>query len=323
MSDSSDAVQTFEQTPAESSERETTAVQETRQDIAPFSPGFTFGELSAWLALGVPVLCLFMALIEGSSYIWRPIAIVLYAILLLLGIFLIAVASIVVADIPSDTGNKFGTEAEFALTLLGAIAVLVAFSQASRHLYLIVGGFFADQAGYWHWLRFGFSNLLESLLFDIPTIYDWNISEIKATYTWSRTIVFIFRTTIEFLVVAGILRQIRIAWKERQNTPPKTPQNYFEIIAPKMGELILMALWGLPIAIGIGAVVTDGLSLESTWSAIKLGTPVVAGIWLAWHSLRGLGSPGLWNKMFAVAGIVGGIWLIRESWPAFRAFLGQ
>ena len=84
-----------------------------------------------------------------------------------------------------------------------------------------------------------------------------------------------------------------------------------------------MALWGLPIAIGIGAVVTDGLSLESTWSAIRLGTPVIVGIWIAWHSLRGLWLPGLWNKMFAVAGIIGGSWLTIENWPAFRAFLGQ
>lgn len=323
MTDSSDAIQTVEQTSAESSESQTTAGQETRQDVAPFSPGFTFGELSVWLALGVPVLCLLMVLIEGSSYIWRPIAIVLYVILLLLGIFLIAVALIAIADTPSDTGSKYGTEGEFALTLLGAIAVLVAFSQVSRHLYLLVGGFFADQAGYWHWLRFGFSNLLESILFDIPAIYDWHISEIRAINTWSRSVVFIFRTIIEFLVVAGILRQARIAWKERHNTPKKPPRNYFEIIVPKTGELILIALWGLPIAIGIGAVVADGLSLEFTWSAVKLGTPVAVGVWLGWHSLRGLGLPGLGNKTFAVAGIIGGIWLTLENWPAFRAFLGQ
>ncbi|MBC7261140.1 MAG: hypothetical protein H5T63_03920 [Chloroflexi bacterium] len=323
MNDSNNApVETDEQQSVNSGESKTIVGQEP----APlFSPGFTFGELSWRLALGVPVLCMLMALIEGSSYIWRPVAIALYVILLLLGISAIAVVLIAVDDASdtSDTSSKYGTEAEFALALLGSIAVLVAFSQVSRHLYLIVGGFIADQSGYWHWLRFGFSNLLESILFDIPAIYDWGISEIRATSTWSRTVVFVFRTTIEFLVVAGILRQARIAWKTRHRAPKSPPNNYFALILPKVGNLILIALWGLPIAIGIGAVVNDGLSLESTWSVIKLGTPVAFGIWLAWHSLRGLGMPGLWNKLFAMAGIIGGIWLLRNYWPAFRMFLGQ
>lgn len=314
MNDSS--TQTTEQPPVDSGESKTIIGQEP----APlFSPGFTFGELSGWLAFGVPVLCVLMAVIEGSSYIWRPITIVLYIVLLLFGILIIGFA-----NFPSDTTEKYSAfEMEFALTLLGSIAVLVGYSQVSRHLSLLIGGFVFQQDGYWHWLRFGFSNLLESVLFDIPAIYEWNLSEIKATSTWSRTAVFVFRTTIEFLVVAMILRQAKIAWKKRHSASKKSPGNYFALILPKAGELILVALWGLPIAIGIGAVVNDGLSLESTWSVIKLGTPVAFGVWLTWHSLRGLGLPGLWNKLFALAGIGGGIWLARNYWPAFRVFLGQ
>ncbi len=309
-------VDTTEQTPVNSGESKAIV----KQEPAPlFSPGFTFGELSGLLAFGVPVLCVLMALIEGSSYIWRPIAIVLYIALLLFGILLIGFA-----NFPSDATKKYGAfEMEFALTLLGGIAVLVGFSQVGRHLSLLVGGFVSQQAGYWHWLRFGFSNMLESVLFDIPAIYEWNLSEIKPTSTWARTAVFVFRTTIEFLVVAMILRQARIAWKKRHSASKNPPSNYFALILPKAGELILVALWGIPIAIGIGAIINDGLSLESTWSVIKLGTPVAFGIWLAWHSLRGLGLLGLWNKLFAMAGIVGGIWLARNCWPAFRTFLGQ
>lgn len=317
MSESnSTSIEAIEQPPVNSGESKTIVEQESAPS---FSPGFTLGELSGWLALGVPALYLLIALVEGSSYIWRPIAVVLYIALLLFGILLVAFA-----NFPSDTAEKYGVfELEFALTLLGGIAVLVGFSQVSRHLSVLTGGFISEQTGFWHWLRFGFSNLLESVLFDIPTIYEWNLSEIRATNTWSRTVVFVFRTSIEFLVVAMVLRQARIAWKKRHSEPKNPPHNYFALILPKAGELILTALWGLPIAIGIGAVANDGLSLESTWSVIKLGTPVAFGIWLAWHSLRGLGLPGLWNKLFALTGLIGGSWLVREYWPAFRTFLGQ
>jgi len=317
MSDSTNsAIETTERASVGPSESGTTIGQKS----APlFSPGFTFGELSAWLAFGVPALCLLIALIEGSSYIWRPLAIILYTVLLLLGIFII-----IGSNLP-DTTEKDDDLVEFdlALTLLGSITVLVGFSQIGRHLSFLIGGFYSEQMGYWHWLRFGFSNLLESVLFDIPSIYEWNLSEIRAISTWSRTMVFVFRTSIEFLVVAMILRQARIALKKRYSAPKSPPKNYFAMIFPKAGEVILLVLWGLPIAIGIGAVVNDGLSLESTWSVIKLGIPVAFGIWLAWHSFRGLGLPGLWNKIFAMAGIVGGIWLVRNYWPAFRIFLGQ
>ncbi len=291
---------------------------ESKQRPTLLTPGFSWSEFSLQLAFWMPVFCLLIALIEGSSYLWRPIAIFLYIILFLAGLFFAFIGLLLDAD------EKHGNETELVLTVVGLLAALVGFSQASRHVYLLVGGFISEQAGYWHWLRFGISELLESILFDIPAIYEWNISEIRATSTWSRTGIFIFRTALEFLIIAAILRQVRIAWNQRNlvSIDKKQYQNYFEMLASKIGELILMALWGLPIGIGAGAIVNDGLSIESTWSAIRLGAPVAFGAWVTWHSLHGLGLPR-WNKLFATIGIAGGIWLVRETWPAFRAFLGQ
>jgi len=285
-----------------------------------FNPGFTMGELSGWLAFGVPLLLLLMALVEGSSYIWRPLAVIVYIVVSLFGVLLIAFA-----NYPSNAADKYGIhEMEAALTLLGGLAVLISFSQVSRHLYLLAGGFSANQIGYWHWLRYGFSNLLESVLFDVPAIYEWNISEIKAIAGWSRTILFLFRTTIEFIVVAAVLSQARLAWKRRANTSKNNQaRNYFAFILPKAGALILVGLWGVPLAIGIGAVISDGLSLASTWTAIRLGTPVVFGIWLALQSLRALWVPSVWNKLLSLAGLIGGSWIVRVCWPAFRVFLSQ
>lgn len=289
-----------------------------------YSPGFTWGEMSGWLAFGIPLLYLLMALVEGSSYIWRPIAIALYVILLFLSLIVIVILNF----FPDVDGRKEKSddmiEFDVAVTLLGAIAVLVSFSQLSRHLYLLVdGGFVADKTSYWHWLRYGFSNMLESVLFDIPAIYEWNISEVKAISWWSQTIIFTFRTVLEFLVVAAALRQARAAWQQRHNPPKDQPRNYFDAVLPRMGHLLLTAVWGIPLAVSIGAVINDGLSFESTWAVTRLGTPVFFGAYLGWHSLRALRLSGKWNKVLALAGLAGGIWIVQISWPAFRAFLAQ
>ncbi len=340
------------------------------------SPSFTLKELSIWFAFGMPALCLLMVVIEASSYIWRPIAVILYIGLLLLGVYLIEQGNSTIDNffgvLPIKIGSAFlriilftdesfaknkasvrvrnqlieiveklekeGEELQtdlekidlqyysadkLALTLLGCIAVLVGFSQVSRHLSFLIGGFISEGTGYWHWIRFGFSNLLESVLFDVPAIFEWDLSEIRATSTWSRTIVFIFRLAIEFLVVAMILRQVRIAPRKLRITHREQPNNYFALILPKLGQLTLTALWVIPIMIGIVAVFNDGIATKAILSVIKLGVPLVFGLWLAWHSLHGLALPGLKNKLFAFVGIVSGFWLVQEYWIAFYKILGQ
>ena len=171
--------------------------------------------------------------------------------------------------------------------------------------------------------RFGFSNLLESLLFDVPAIYEWNITEIKAVSTWSRTLILLFRTSIEFLVVSMIIRQFKFAWGNRANTEKKSPQSYFGLILPKTGEVILLILWGLPISIGIGGIINDGLAFSSTWAVIKVVFPFLIGVWLTRHSLKALGIAGKFNKLLAVAGIYGGILLIKEYWSIIQLLLGR
>lgn len=281
-----------------------------------FSRSFTLGKFSGWLSFYIPILYLLLYLIEGSSYIWRPISIFLYMAFVVLAFFLLLGITITKKDEINEPGINL------ALALGGAIAVLASFSQISRHLYLSFGGFVADKTGYWHWLRFGFANLLEGVLFDIPAIYDWKISEIKATDFWSRTVLFLFRTSLEFLVIVAVWHNIKIVRQNWGKPKLSKSKNYFAFIFPGIGHWLLIALWGIPIAVSVGAIVNDVLSFKSSWSAIRFCTPVAFGVWLAWQSLRALGLPRWWNKLFALAGIIGGSWIVRESWPAFRAFLG-
>ncbi len=293
--------------------------QQQSRPIPALNNGFQLGELSQTLAVFGPVLYVVLALAEASSYVARPITIILYIGLLLFGLLFIAMG-----NIPSTTPSQdAGDEMEFAFTLVGAIAVLVSFSQLARHLTILQGGFAFDELGYWHWLRFGLSNLLEAALFDTPAIYEWNLSEIRPISNWSRTLVFLFRTTIELVVVAAVLRQVAIARKTRHQLPKNQATSYFGMVLPTLGSLLLIAWWGLPLAVGIGAVVNDGLSFAATWSTIKTGTPVVLGFLLAWHGLRGLfGLSSRWNKLWSLVGLGVGIWMVRESWPMLRTFLG-
>lgn len=328
---------------------------------------FNLNEISGWLAFGMLALCLSMAVIEGSSYIWRPIAVVLYIALTLFGAYLLGAEKIFdfqfdllmnlaklilvmlakldarVADISFEVLEgienmeketeqkleaielKYYSEEDLALPIIGGIAVLVGFSQLSRHLSILLGGFASDQLGYWHWLRFGISTLLESVLFDLPTIFEWQVSEIRPISTWSRVFIFVFRTIVEFFVVVTILRQSKMAWKvwvrQPLATPKNHPRNYFALIILTIKDLVIFALWGIPIVIGIAAIVNDGLSYNDVWSLIQLAIPVFLGIWLVLCGLRGLSLPR-WNKLLAGAGLVIGIWVTLNQWSAFWSFFG-
>lgn len=330
---------------------------------------FTLKELSGWLAFGMLALCLSMAVIEGSSYIWRPIAVVLYIALTLFGAYLLGAEKIFIfgatyllinsaklmlvilakldtrfADISFETLEevenmgketeqkleaielKYYSEWNLALPIIGGTAVLVGFSQLSRHLSILLGGFTSDQLGYWHWLRFGISTLLESVLFDLPTIFEWQVSEIRPISTWSRVFIFVFRTIVEFFVVVTILRQSKMAWKvgvrQPLATPKNRPRNYFALIILTIKDLVIFALWGIPIVIGIAAVVNDGLSYNDVWSLTQLAIPVFLSIWLVLCGLRGLSLPR-WNKLLAGAGLVVGIWVTLNQWSAFWSFFGE
>jgi len=270
--------------------------------------------------LGLPILYALLLLVEATRYVWTPISIVLYSLVILV------VVSVLLGTAFSSRQAKIKniqvTEIKSSVVVLSAIALLVSFSQISKHLYIVFGGFSADSLGYWHWLRYGFANLFEGAFFDIPAIYNWGVSEIQPTVFWSQTMVFIFRTSLEFLIVANILSQVRHARRMRGKSPRKDHQTYLEFLLDRGRGLLLAVLWSIPTVIALGAIANDGLDLESSWSAIRLSAPVGFGIWLAWQSLRGmLRFSGLRNRLLALAGVIVGIWLLTANWPAFRDYM--
>ncbi|HKP52051.1 MAG TPA: hypothetical protein VJ183_05305 [Chloroflexia bacterium] len=211
-----------------------------------------------------------------------------------------------------------------AVVILCATAILVSFSQIAKHLYVLFGGFNANNAGYWHWLRFGVSKLLEGPVLDIAGGYKLQLSEIVPTDIWSQTLVLIFRTSLQILVLATLFREFR-RWRHYRafNSSPTSPRaGYFRFILPSIGTIIIMAVWAVPTAIGIGALARDGLDAQATWLAFRFGVPVFLSVWLTWTSVQALFSlGGLRNKFFSVAGIGVGLWLLSTYQPALWQFI--
>ncbi len=275
---------------------------------------FSLVRLSTVMIICLVLVGLMLALAEGAAYLWRPIAVALYVVVLLL-----TVLSLAARLLPGDAGTA---EAETSLVIVGALGVIVSFSELSRHLYLLAGGFTANGIGYWHWLRFGSANLLEAFLLDMPNVYAWNISEVQPTVLWSRTLVFIFRALIEFVVVATLLQQVGIVRKSWHN-PRVERQSYLGFIRSQLRSAIYVAIWLIPLASFVGAVVVEELSVRVTWSILRFGVPVIFGSWLAWHSLLAIGIPGKWNKLFSGAGFAGCIWILLKNWSALGALLSH
>jgi hypothetical protein len=282
-----------------------------------YTKAFTFRELSWSLALWIPALYLLFAVIEASSRLWRPIAVALYAAVL--GITVLVMLGRISRSYPED--GRHDAEIGAASVVAYGIAIIVCFSQTSRHLSVLFGGFAATGTGYWHWMRFGCANLLEAVLFDIPDVYDWNLSEIHPSAFWSRSILFVFRTSLELMVVTAIIKEASVA-RRMWGVPTEKIQypSFGSHLVRRTGHLLGAAMWGIPLIVSVAAVRNDGFSAESTWVFAGLVLPVALGAWLAWESLRALRIPGRWNRSFAILGIVLGLRLVHDHWSALSAF---
>lgn len=296
---------------------EASTITQESQKYGGYEPDadFVIWQFFGWLALGILIVSTVLALCELSSYLWRPIAILLYGLL-----FVSSIGLLVILNLAFHASVDI--EMEAGAVSMCVTAAFFSVSQLSRHSAILSGGYVANNFEYWHWLRLGAANFLEAVLFDVPQIYEWDISEIRATTFWSRSILFVFRTALEFVVVVAILnygQKARKYWK-KENNPPT---NFLIFIFSRFGQLLLTMLVGVPCAIVLGAIINDGLSLGSTWEiAIRLA-PLVFGGWLVVNSFQGLRISGTVNRLLCLASIGISGWMIRENWSALMLLLGQ
>ena len=144
----------------------------------------TLSELSRYLFAFLPLIC----------YTGSLIFVVLLA--------LVGRGKKEVMDIKSSGG-----EAGLALLFMQVVMSTIIFGLICRELYInsgagFIGGSNLDRLP---WIEFGFDNLFEAILFDIPTIYGLHLSSIKAYTFLTQTLVLIFRLTIDLIPIKALI----------------------------------------------------------------------------------------------------------------------
>ena len=98
-------------------------------------------------------------------------------------------------------------EAQVALLLVSVLGTAVMFGLICRDLLLLVGGGFANALPgntRQTWIAFGLDNTLECLLLDLPSIYAFQLTQIKPNAFWSQSVVMLFRLSVDFVVAKAI-----------------------------------------------------------------------------------------------------------------------
>lgn len=256
-----------------------------------------------------PLTYIFFYFCEVSSLLWRPLSVLLY--------ILLALFTLVFVIISTETaGNKDGVEkrdfeSDLALAIVSTAIIVVCVSQISRHMYIMFGGFTANQDGYWHWVRFGLAHTLDGVLLGIPSVYGWRITEIRPVALWSQTFFIIFHILLALFSVNRTISFIQTAYRNFQKPKVKYSdigaESYFWFIIIRLTQSLILA----PIVIGLFAIIVDVPPREISWTVIKYGVLVgLGGLLVLLSSWAIIKIPGKKNKLSAILGIVTGIILL-------------
>lgn len=285
--------------------------------------------LSKYLAISVPILFLLLALVNWLGSFWHPVGLVLnVSLYLVAGIMILGylfVGRLTTNTISND--QKENKEIEYlgclspiaAMFVLAVVALTVAFSQSSRHLYALFSGFSTEHANsYWGWLRFGITNVMDSALIDAPSIYGFAISSTMPTSIWSQTWVFVFRLLLEVLVIGLAWKGIKAMGRFRTQRVTQTAYtSYGSYMARGLVSLFILLAWIVPLSIGLAAVLYEGLSTTTAWPLVRLASLFTIGAWLAYRSARTPRSLTVSQRILGVLGVLAGIFVIWVAWRIF------
>lgn len=195
----------------------------------------------------------------------------------------------------------------FAAAVAGFIALIVAFSELSRSLYLTYGGFSAHQAGYWYWLRFGVSYALDGVLFGALQTFGISVSDIQPITPWARALVVGYNVVLDVLALVALFHWLRIAQKRWDRPTKIEPATYLRFLATRLRRLAATLVWVVPLLICAAAVSSNGYAVGSTSKALGIGVPLAVGLWLAVQGREASRMSGSWNKVGAVASTLLGL----------------
>lgn len=299
---------------------------------------FNYVSFSTALAVITPYPYFLIWVGDALGTLWRPLGIVAFILLILLSLGLLLAGADI--ELNKEEGNRESLLREtqerykddksqhifssrdtaddiwsVQIIAIGIIAI-ASFSQLCRYYFMSLDGFTATNDNFWHWLKYGVSNFLEGVLFDIPNIYEWNISEIQPTNFWTRSISLIFRTSLELLIIANIMREIKLVRTHWRRPNLTSYSNYGEYIVLNFLLLLTLAIWITPLIIATCAIYYEKLEfMFAVHTFIRTAGFVMLILFLI-VNLFGLRLAGFFNKCAAIIGSLLTIWLISQNWRA-------
>lgn len=101
-----------------------------------------------------------------------------------------------------------GSEVALAMLLVSMLAATVLFGMLCKELCYGVGCGFSGhlRPDPWLWVGYGFDNLFEAVFLDITEIYQLSFTDIQPVGFWSQSLVFLFRTAANLLIIRALLR---------------------------------------------------------------------------------------------------------------------
>lgn len=279
--------------------------------IAAIDPGtrnhrpLFFATLTIGLAVSLPVIYATLTLIEFASHLWPLAAIPLHVVAVLATV----AGSYITLKYPQDRKrshnaahqnsshtNRIPRAVRCALATAGLVGLVVSFSELCRNLALRFGGFTATQMGFWHWLQFGVSVVVDNVTFGALQASGWQASEIQPIEPWSRALAWAYTVALALMGLGIIGHWIKAAGEREFNSDQARRKTYFKFLVPRLLWLVLALVWILPTLVFGGAAVSGALTWQSAVSGVQVGVPIVLGVWLGWQSLLALRGPRLRNR---------------------------
>ena len=101
-----------------------------------------------------------------------------------------------------------GSELILAMLLVSMVAATVLFGLVCKEVHFGLGTGFSGDLGPdpLLWIGFGFDNLFEALFLDAPNVYRLNMTNIQADTFWTQTLVLLFRSAANLLIIRAVVR---------------------------------------------------------------------------------------------------------------------
>jgi hypothetical protein len=102
------------------------------------------------------------------------------------------------------------------ITLSIVVVFVVCFSEFCRYWSFQFGGFETHGSGYWYWIMFGISWLLDNVLANFSQIFGFRFTDISPNNITTEGMLWGYNIALEFIVIAAIFRGASLYFQLRR-----------------------------------------------------------------------------------------------------------